>query len=69
MTMTDIESTVDLLGTPLSPDETELLELHRRLTGLAARDLAPTTATAVASALTQLTLAVNALAIAYDPPA
>ncbi|WP_370941768.1 hypothetical protein AB5J62_21910 [Amycolatopsis sp. cg5] len=65
MTTTEIESTVDLLGTPLSADEAELLDLHRRLTDLAARDLAPTTATAVAGALTQLTLAVNALAITY----
>ncbi|SDW54482.1 hypothetical protein SAMN05421504_101863 [Amycolatopsis xylanica] len=65
MTMTDVESTVDLLGTPLTPDETELLDLHRRLTDLASRDLAPTAATAVAGALTQLTLAVNALALTY----
>ncbi|HZD74657.1 MAG TPA: hypothetical protein VE776_12380 [Actinomycetota bacterium] len=57
----------DLLGRPLTPVETELLDLYGRLKDLLGRDdLEPCTRAAVRNALAELWNGVNDLALEHE---
>jgi len=59
----------DLLGAPLSADETELLDLYRRLEALAARtDLAPCVEANVKQAMVMLWNACSDLMLVCEEP-
>ena len=58
--------TTDLLDRALTPQETELLDVYRRLKALEGADLAPSTVSNVRIALAAVAVAVTDLALEYE---
>ncbi len=58
--------TTDLLDRAMTPQETELLDIYRRLKALESADLAPSTVSNVRVALAAVAVAVTDLALEYE---